>query len=35
LIVPGTSMILTDAPVNTDTHGEKSDFRILTTSAED
>jgi len=33
LIVPGTSLILTDAPVNGDTHGT-SDFRILTTSAE-
>jgi hypothetical protein len=33
LIVPGTSMILTDAPVNADTHGTSSDFRILTTGA--
>ncbi len=32
LIVPGTSLIVTDAPVNADTHGT-SDFRILTTSA--
>ena len=35
LIVPGTSMILTDAPVNGDTHGDKTDFRIMTTSADD
>ena len=33
LIVPGTSLILTDAPVNADTHST-SDFRILTTSAD-
>ena len=35
LIVPGTSMIVTDAPVNADTHGTSSDFRILTTSADE
>jgi hypothetical protein len=35
LIVPGTSMILTDAPVNADTHGTSSDFRILTTTPEE
>ena len=35
LIVPGTSMILTDAPVNGDTHGDKTDFRIMTTSADE
>jgi len=34
LIVPGTSLILTDAPVNGDTHGT-SDFRVLTTSADE
>jgi len=34
LIVPGTSLILTDTPVNADTHGTSSDFRILTTSAD-
>ena len=34
LIVPGTSLILTDAPVNTDTHGT-SDFRVMTTSADE
>ena len=34
LIVPGTSLIVTDAPVNGDTHGT-SDFRILTTSADE
>jgi hypothetical protein len=34
LIVPGTSLILTDAPVNADTHST-SDFRVLTTSADD
>ncbi len=35
LIVPGTSLIITDAPVNADTHGTTSDFRILTTSADE
>jgi hypothetical protein len=35
LIVPGTSMVLTDAPVNADTHGTSSDFRILTTAEEE
>ncbi len=35
LIVPGTSLIITDAPVNADTHGSTSDFRILTTSADE
>ncbi len=35
LIVAGTSLIVTDAPVNGDTHGGASDFRILTTSAEE
>jgi len=34
LIVPGTSLILTDMPVNGDTHGTSSDFRIMTTSAD-
>ena len=34
LIVPGTSLILTDAPVNTDTHST-SDFRVMTTSADE
>jgi hypothetical protein len=34
LIVPGTSLILTDAPVNVDTQST-SDFRILTTSADE
>jgi len=34
LIVPGTSLILTDAPVNADTHGT-SNVRVLTTSAEE
>src|SRR5205085_5524136 len=32
LIVPGTSLILTDAPVNANTH-DTSDRSILTTSA--
>jgi len=35
LIVPGTSLIVTDAPVNGDTHGTSDDFRILTTSADE
>ena len=35
LIVPGTSLIVTDAPVNGDTHGTSGDFRILTTSADE
>jgi hypothetical protein len=35
LIVPGTSMVLTDAPVNADTHGTSDDFRILTTEKEE
>jgi hypothetical protein len=35
LIVPGTSLIVTDAPVNADTHRSTSDFRILTTSADE
>ncbi len=35
LIVPGTSLIVTDAPVNGDTHGASDDFRILTTSADE
>jgi hypothetical protein len=34
LIVPGTSLIVTDAPVNTDTHGT-SNVRVLTTSADE
>ena len=34
LIVPGTSLIVTDAPVNADTHGT-SNVRILTTSADE
>jgi len=34
LIVPGTSLILTDAPVNADTHGT-SNVRVLTTSADE
>ena len=34
LIVPGTSLIITDAPVNADTQST-SDFRILTTSADE
>ena len=35
LIVPGTSLIVTDAPVNGDTHGTSDDFRILTTAADE
>ncbi len=35
LIVPGTSLIVTDAPVNGNTHGTSNDFRILTTSADE
>ena len=34
LILPGTSLIITDAPVNADTHST-SDFRVLTTSADE
>ena len=34
LIVPGTSLIITDAPVNADTHST-SDLRLLTTSADE
>jgi hypothetical protein len=34
LIVPGTSLIVTDTPVNADTHGT-SNVRILTTSADE
>jgi L,D-transpeptidase catalytic domain len=34
LIVPGTSLIVTDAPVNADTHSA-SNVRILTTSADE
>ena len=35
LIVPGTSLIVTDAPVNGDTHGTSDDFRVLTTAADE